>query len=92
MTDSTILHRPEYAYGWRVECRKTEYDHRWPGGATERYPLPLLISLSGELLGPALLDDGSQSATWYVIPEADVNLSKMVAGVAELLILSPFHA
>jgi len=92
VTESTILHRPDYAWGWKVECRKTDYDHRWPGGATERYPLPLMISVAGELLGPELLDDGTQSATWYLVPESDVDLNKMVAGVAELLILSPFHA
>lgn len=92
VTESTLLHRPEYAYGWKVECRRTDYEHRWPGGASERYPLPLMIAVSGELLGPVLLDDGSQSATWYVVPESDVDLRKMVAGVAELLILSPFHA
>ena len=92
VTDSTLLHRPEYAYGWKVECRRTDYEHQWPGGASERYPLPLMISVSGELLGPVLLDDGSQSATWYVVPESDVDLKRMVAGVAELLILSPFHA
>lgn len=91
VTHSTLLHRPEYAYGWKVECRRTGYEHRWPGGATERYPLPLLISMSGELLGPVLLD-GAQSATWYVVPESEVDLKRMVAGVAELLILSPFNA
>jgi hypothetical protein len=92
VTDSTLLHRPEYAYGWKVGCRRTDYDHKWPGGASERYPLPLLISQVGELLGPVLQDDGSQSATWYIVPESDIDLNRMVAGVAELLILSPFHA
>ena len=92
VTESTWMHRPEVAYGWRVECRRTEYLHRWPGGATERYPLPLLISQAGELLGPVAEEDETQSATWFIVPEADIDLKRMVAGVAELLILSPFEA
>jgi hypothetical protein len=91
VTESTWLHKPEFAYGWRVECRRTEYTHHWPGGATERYPLPLLISVSGELLGPVLGKGDSQSATWYIVPESDVDLPRLVAGVAGLLILSPFE-
>jgi hypothetical protein len=92
VTESTWLNKADFAYGWRVECRRTDYTHRWPGGATERYPLPLLISVAGELLGPSLEQDDSQSATWYIVPESDVDLSKLVAGVAGLLILSPFQA
>jgi len=92
VTDSTILNKPEYAWGWKVDCRRTEYTHRWPGGATERYPLPLMISVVGELLGPAAKDDESQSATWYIVPESDIDLPRMVASVAGLLILAPFEA
>ena len=92
VTESTMLHRPEYAYGWKVECRRTEYTHHWPGGTSERYPLPLLISVAGELLGPVLEDGDSQSATWYIVPESDVDLQRMVHSVAELLILAPFEA
>lgn len=92
VTESTWLHKPDFAYGWKVECRKTEYTHRWPGGATERFPLPLLISVSGELLGPILENGDTPSATWYVVPESDVDLQRLVAGVAGLLILSPFEA
>ncbi len=92
VTESTWLHRPDYAWGWKVACRRTDYLHRWPGGATERYPLPLMISVAGELLGPVLEADGSQSAQWFIVPESDIDLDRMVAGVAELLILSPFHA
>lgn len=55
-------------------------------------PLPLLISVSGELLGPILQDDESQSATWYIVSESDVDLPRLVASVAGLLILSPFEA
>ena len=90
VTESTWLNKPEYAYGWRVECRRSDYAHRWPGGATERYPMPMLISQSGELLGPVLDDDENQSATWYLVPESDVDLPRMVSAVAQLLILSPF--
>ncbi len=91
VTESTWLHKPGFAHGWRVECRRTEYTHRWPGGATERYPLPLLISVSGELLGPVLDDDETRSATWYIVPEDDVDLPRLVAAAAGLLILSPFE-
>ena len=92
VTESTWLHKPDFAWGWRIECRRTEYLHRWPGGATERYPLPLLISVAGELLGPLLEEDDTQSACWFLIPDSDIDLPRMVAGVAELLILSPFEA
>jgi hypothetical protein len=91
VTESTWLHKPDFAHGWRVECRRTEYLHRWPGGATERYPLPLLISVAGELLGPELEQDESQTACWYIVPESDVDLPRMVDGVAGLLILSPYE-
>lgn len=92
VTQSTVLHRPTYAYGWKVECRRTQYTHHWPDGTTERYSLPLLISLTGELLGPALEPYGTQSATWYIVPESDVDLQRMAGSVAGLLILSPFEA
>jgi hypothetical protein len=93
VTDATWLHRAEFAYGWRIDaCRRTDYSHQWPGGAIERYAMPVLISVSGELLGPILDDGETQSATWYVVPESDVDLDRLVAGVAELLILSPFEA
>lgn len=92
VTESTWLHKPEFAWGWKVECRRTQYTHRWPGGATERFPLPLLISVSGELLGPALETDETPSATWYLVPESDIDLQRLVAGVAGLLILSPFES
>ena len=68
VTESTWLHKPDFAWGWRVECRRTEYVHRWPGGATERYPMPLLISVAGELLGPLLEDDDTQSCLLYTSP------------------------
>ncbi|MDX6719837.1 MAG: hypothetical protein QOJ63_2091 [Solirubrobacteraceae bacterium] len=92
VTESTMLHKPDFAYGWKVECRRTQYTHHWPGGDTDRYPLPLLISVSGELLGPVVEPDETLSATWYIVPESDVDMARLVAGVAGLLILSPFEA
>ncbi len=92
VTESTILQKAEVAYGWKVECRKTDYTHKWPGGASERYPLPLLISVAGELLGPIAEDGHTQSAVWYFVPETDIDLQRMVNGVAGLLILAPFSA
>jgi hypothetical protein len=93
VTDATWLHKAEMAYGWKIDaCRRTDYSHQWPGGATERYAMPVMIAVSGELLGPILEDDNTQSATWYVVPESDVDLDRLVAGIAELLILSPFSA
>lgn len=93
VTESTWLHKPDFAYGWKIEqCRRTDYTHRWPEGATERYPLPLMISVAGELLGPILEDGDGQSATWYLVPDSDVDLQRLVTGVAGLLILSPFEA
>lgn len=92
VTPSTWLSRPEYAWGWKVEqCRRTDYTHYWPGGAAERYPLPLFISVAGELLGP-ILEDDAQSAQWFIVPEADVDIDRMVASIASLLILAPFEA
>ena len=91
VTESTIFAKPVYAWGWKVDCRRTEYSHQWPGGATERYPLPLMISIVGELLGPAAEDDQKQSATWYIVPESDIDLQRMVTSVAGLLILAPFQ-
>ena len=93
VTESTWLHRPDFAWGWKVEqCRKTEYTHHWPGGASERYPLPLFISVAGELLGPMLENGDEQSAQWYIVDESDIDLQRFVAGVAGLLILTPFEA
>ena len=93
VTPSTWLHRPDYAYGWKVErCRRTDYTHHWPGGASERYPLPLMISVVGELLGPVLEDNNEQSAQWFIVPESDVDVDRMVAAIASLLTLVPFEA
>jgi hypothetical protein len=93
VTESTWLHRPEYAWGWKIEqCRNTQYTHHWPGGASERYPLPLLISVAGELLGPSLEDGDGQSAQWYIVNESDIDVERLVTAIAGLLILTPFEA
>jgi hypothetical protein len=93
VTASTWLNKPEFAWGWKVEqCRRTEYTHHWPGGATERYPLPLMISVAGEILGPVLENGDQQSAQWFIVDESDVDLDRLVAGIAGLLILAPFEA
>ena len=56
-----------------------------------RILLPLLISLAGELLGPSLEGD-AQSAQWYIVDESDIDVERLVAAIAGLLILTPFEA
>jgi hypothetical protein len=85
---STVLRAPEYVAGWTVDCRRTEYVS--PGAGSVRYRLPCLISVYGELLGPALEDGEQMSATWWVVPEADIELPRLVSGVANILMLSAF--
>jgi hypothetical protein len=88
ITASTLLRAPEYVEGWTVDCRRTEYTAR--GAAAARYRLPCLISVHGELLGPALEDGDSASATWWIVPEDDIDLLRLVSGVANILLLSAF--
>lgn len=88
ITASTLLRAPEYVEGWTVDCRRTEYIS--PGAGSARYRLPCLISVHGELLGPALEDGQQMSATWWVVPDADIELPRLVAGVANILMLSAF--
>jgi hypothetical protein len=85
---STVLRAPEYVAGWTVDCRRTEYVS--PGAGSVRYRLPCLISVYGELLGPALEDGQHASATWWIVPEADIELPRLVSGVANILMLSAF--
>jgi hypothetical protein len=87
---STVLRAPEYVAGWTVDCRRTEYVS--PGAGGVRYRLPCLISVYGELLGPVLEDDQHASATWWVVPEADIELPRLVSSVANILMLSAFVA
>ncbi len=84
---STVLRKPEYVEGWTVDCRRTEYI---AAGAGARYKLPCLISVHGELLGPILEDDKHASATWWIVDDTDIELSRLVAGVANILMLSAF--
>jgi hypothetical protein len=88
ITASTLLRAPEYVDGWTVDCRRTEYISR--GKDAIRYRLPCLISVHGELLGPALEGDQRASATWWIVPDADIDLSRLVSAVANILMLSAF--
>jgi hypothetical protein len=88
ITASTLLRAPEYVEGWTVDCRRTEYTS--PGAAPGRYRLPCLISVHGELLGPALEDGQKASATWWIVPEDDIDLRRLVSSVANILMLSAF--
>ncbi|MEA2184867.1 MAG: hypothetical protein QOD83_3416 [Solirubrobacteraceae bacterium] len=84
---SSWLRPPDYVSGWTVNCRRTEYT---AGGAgAQRYKLPCLISVDGELLGP-MLEGDRQGAMWWVVPESDIELPRLVNGVAQILVLSAF--
>lgn len=85
---SSWLRPPDYVSGWTVDCRRTEYTSG--GAGAERYKLPCLISVEGELLGPMLEDGDRQGAMWWVVPESDIELSRLVNGVAHILVLSAF--
>lgn len=88
ITEATILRKSEYVEGWTVDCRRTEYAA--PGGG--RYRLPCLISVHGELLGPALEDDQTASGTWWIVEHTDVDLQRLVMAIANILMLSAFVA
>jgi hypothetical protein len=88
ITASTFLRAPEYVEGWTVDCRRTEYTS--PGAGENRYRLPCLISVHGELLGPALENDRNASATWWIVPDDDIDLPRLVSSVANILMLSAF--
>jgi hypothetical protein len=84
----TLMRSPEFVQGWSVDCRRTEYTAA--GGPAARYPLPCLISTEGELLGPALEEGERHGQTWWVVPDSDIELERLVRGVAQLLLLSAF--
>ena len=84
----SLMRSPEYVAGWSVDCRRTQYTAS--GGPAARYSLPCLISTEGELLGPTLEEGGRQGQTWWVVPDSDIELSRLVKGVARLLLLSAF--
>lgn len=88
ITEPKIMRAPEYVQGWSVDCRRTEYTTA--GGPTARYSLPCLISTEGELLGPALEDGDRHGQTWWIVPDSDIELARLVKGVAQLLLLSAF--
>jgi hypothetical protein len=85
---SSWLRPPEHVSGWTVNCRRTEYTSA--GAGAKRYKLPCLISVEGELLGPMLEEGDRQGAMWWVVPESDIELSRLVSGVAQILVLSAF--
>jgi hypothetical protein len=87
ISPSTVLRKPEYVEGWTVDCRRTDYI---AAGEGRRFPLPCLISVHGELLGPVLEDDQHASATWWIVEEKDIELSRLVSSVANILMLSAF--
>lgn len=81
-----LMRPPEFVEGWSVDCRRTEYK----AGGGSRYRLPCLISTEGELLGPMLEDGDRQGQTWWIVPESDIELPRLVTSVAQLLLLSAF--
>ena len=83
-----LMRPPEFVEGWTVDCRRTEYTASGAGGG--RYRLPCLISTQGELLGPVLEEGGRQGHTWWVVPDSDIELPRLVTSVAQLLLLSAF--
>jgi hypothetical protein len=89
ISESTVLRKPEYVEGWSVDCRRTEYTAL---GAGDRYRLPCLISVHGELLGPTLEDGQNASATWWIVEDSDIELQRLVSAVANILMLSAFVA
>jgi len=86
VTPPKMMREPDYAEGWSVDCRRTEYT----AGGAGRFRLPCLISTVGELLGPALEEGDRHGPTWWVVPESDIELPTLVTGVAQLLLLSAF--
>lgn len=87
ISPASIMRAPDFAEGWSVDCRRTEYK---AGDGRARYRLPCLISTQGELLGPSLDDGERQGQTWWIVPEADIELPRLVTAVAQLLLLSAF--
>ena len=88
ITPPKVMRAPEFVEGWSVDCRRTQYTAA--GGPAARYSLPCLISTEGELLGPALEEGDRHGQTWWIVPDADIELSRLVTSVAQLLLLSAF--
>jgi len=87
ISPATLMRAPDFVEGWSVDCRRRRCTRC---GGTARYRLPCLISTQGELLGPSLEDNGRHGATWWIVPESDIELPRLVTGVARLLLLSAF--
>ena len=85
ITPPRVMRAPEFIDGWSVDCRRTTYR---TGGA--RYPLPCFISIVGDLLGPILENGDRHGATWWIVPDSDIDLPRLVRSVAQLLVLSAF--
>lgn len=83
-----LMREPDYREGWSVDCRRTEYTVSGPGAG--RYRLPCLVSVDGDLLGPALEEGDKPGHTWWIVPESEIELPLLVTGVALLLVLSAF--
>ncbi len=84
----SIMRNPEYREGWTVNCRRTQYTVTGHGAG--RYPLPCLVSTHGDLLGPALEEGDKPGQTWWIVPESEIDLPRLVTSVAQLLVLSAF--
>ncbi|HEV2777142.1 MAG TPA: hypothetical protein VGV90_16245 [Solirubrobacteraceae bacterium] len=88
VTPPSIMRNPDYREGWSVDCRRTHYTVTGPGAG--RYRLPCLVSVDGEILGPALEEGDKPGQTWWIVPESEIELPLLVTGVAQLLVLSAF--
>ncbi|HEX8156065.1 MAG TPA: hypothetical protein VF526_01660 [Solirubrobacteraceae bacterium] len=87
---SSWLRPPDYVSGWTVNCRRTEYTAGGDDDDAKRYRLPCLISVEGELFGPMLEQGDRKGAMWRVVPESDIELPRLVIGVAHILVLAAF--
>ncbi|MDX6692392.1 MAG: hypothetical protein QOG15_3849 [Solirubrobacteraceae bacterium] len=88
----TLLHRPEFAEGWKVYCLREEFTQQYPDGSTQRHPLPLLVTPDADVLAPP--KDANQqnlmSSTWEPVYDHEIDLDLLVNGVANILVLSRF--
>ncbi len=84
----SMMRIPEFVEGWSLDCRRTQYTA--VGAAGGRFTLPCLISTEGEMLGPVLEEGDRHGPTWWIVPDSDIDLPRLVTGVAQLLTLSAF--
>jgi hypothetical protein len=88
----TLFHKPEFVEGWKVHCGTQEYTQQYPDGSAERHPLPVIVTPNAELLGPP---DGADeqklsASTWEPVYDNEIDLMLLVAGIANILVLSRF--